>query len=72
MTTTTTANRIAANVRAEMGRRQITQTGLADVLNLSQTAVSRRLSGQVPFNVEELARIAAALNVDLSVLVDAA
>lgn len=66
--TRTAVERIAANVRAEMARQQITQVQLAGRLELSQAAISRRLSSRVPFNVEELARIAGVLEVPLSAL----
>jgi len=55
-------------VRAEMGRHRITQTQLAKNLGTSQMAVSRRLSGEVPFDVDELARVAEILGVPVTVL----
>jgi transcriptional regulator with XRE-family HTH domain len=66
--TETTAERIAANVRAEMARKGVTQQKLAVHLDWSQAAISRRLSARVAFNVDELARIAAFLAVPLSAL----
>lgn len=54
---------VAAEVRAEMGRQRVSQRRIAEVIGLSQQAVSRRLSGEVPFDVAELGRIAAELGV---------
>jgi transcriptional regulator with XRE-family HTH domain len=62
------AERVAANVRAELGRHRRTQTALAQHLGLSQTAVSRRLLGQVPFDVNEVHSLAAWLGVPVTVL----
>lgn len=65
----TAAQRTAANVRAEMARKRITQIKLAESVGWSQGAVSRRLSGRVPFNIEELARVAEILGVTVADLV---
>lgn len=68
--TNSITERIASNVRAEMSRSSHTQTSLADLIPLSQTALSRRLTGAIPFDVAELGEIANALGVPLSVLTD--
>jgi transcriptional regulator with XRE-family HTH domain len=52
------AEQVASNVRAELGRHRYTQTAVAQHLGLSQTAVSRRLLGQVPFDVNEIHSLA--------------
>lgn len=52
------ATNTGQNVRAEMARRSKSQTYVATLLGLSQTAVSRRLSGDVDFSASELAMIA--------------
>lgn len=57
--------RVADNIRAEMARRQITQTTLATQLGRTQQAISRRLSGQTPFTIEDAAAIADILGVPL-------
>ena len=57
-----------ANVRAEMARQGITQTVLAEKLGLSQTQVSARLRGRVPFDINEITAVADMLGVPLSVL----
>lgn len=66
----TTAQRTGANVRAEMARRGVKQAELAGALGMSQSMLSYRLSGQVVFNVDELARIAAVLEVPVATLLD--
>lgn len=60
--------RVAANVRAELARKGITQTDLAAELSKSQPWISRRLSGRVPFNVAELAAIASVLDIAVTEL----
>ena len=64
--------RVAANVRAELARKGITQTDLAAKLCKSQPFVSRRLSGRVPFDVADLAAIASVLDIQIADLVVAA
>lgn len=63
---------VAGEVRAWMGRRRVTQTQLAAGLHLSQAAVSRRLHGEISFNVEELAVVAEMLGVTVIDLLRAA
>lgn len=67
MHTTPTAA-TGANVRAEMARQGVTQADLAARLHVSQTQVSARLRGRVPFDVNELVLIAATLGVPLAAL----
>lgn len=55
---------VAANVRAEAARRSLRQQDLAASLGVSQETLSRRLTGRVPFDVDELVDVAAALGVD--------
>lgn len=52
------ATNTGQNVRAEMARRSKSQTYIASLLGLSQTAVSRRLGGDVEFSASELSVIA--------------
>lgn len=52
------AEAVGANVRAELARNGISQLVLAGHLHLSQTAVSRRLSGSKAFDVNELETVA--------------
>lgn len=62
------AERVGANVRAEMARQKTTQAALAERLAMKQQALSRRISGRTPFNVDELHRVAKALGVSTSAL----
>jgi predicted transcriptional regulator len=60
---------VAAVIRAEMARERIPQTRLADALDLSNAAVSRRLSGQTAFELDELPVVAQLLGVDVNTLI---
>lgn len=67
----TAAQQTGANVRAEMARAGMTQARLGKHLKLPQSAVSKRLRGEVAFDVDELAAVAAALDLDVNVLIQA-
>ena len=62
---------IAAEVRAAASRRGKTQADLAEILCLGRGAVSRRLNGHQEFSIDELYRLADALEVDASVFIRA-
>lgn len=64
-----TDQRVAGNVRAEMARRNYSQTSLAKKLGRTQQALSRRLCGQTAFSVTELDQIAEALGCSLNDLI---
>jgi transcriptional regulator with XRE-family HTH domain len=64
--TQTLPTHVAAEIRAEMARRRMTQRELGEILDLPQSSISKRLQGQTPFNVAELEKVAAALNVPVS------
>lgn len=49
-----------------MARQQTSQTALALLLGTSQAAVSRRLRGEVPFDVTELEAISAHFGVPVA------
>lgn len=53
----------AANVRAELARRNMSRAQLARLIDENDMWVSRRLSGTTAITVEDFVRIAAALNV---------
>lgn len=72
METKTPARRVGDEVRAALARRQISQTVLGQNLGLSQAAVSRRLLGEIPFDVDELTKIAALVDVPIETFVSAA
>jgi len=55
---TPNAESVAAEVRAALARRQITQTTLAEVTGRSQAYWSRRLSGRIPMSVDDLSVVA--------------
>ncbi|WP_373202627.1 helix-turn-helix transcriptional regulator [Mycobacterium marinum] len=60
---------VAANVRAELARKNKRQEHLADLLGFTRQAVSQRLLGRVDFRVAELQAIADYLEVPISALV---
>jgi transcriptional regulator with XRE-family HTH domain len=60
------AIRVGNNVRAELARRNESQGSLAERLNMTQQALSRRISGRQAFKVDELQRVADALEVPIS------
>lgn len=59
---------VGRNVRAEMIRHGKKQASIAAGLGLSQAAVSHRLNGRTPWDVNELAAIAGLLGVPLATL----
>lgn len=65
----TAGHRIASVVRRTMAEKGISQTVLAQALGSSQSAMSRRLLGRIPFSIDELERIANALDVQLAELI---
>lgn len=60
---------VAAEVRAALARKQMTQVSLAAHIDMSRGVLSDRLAARSPFAVDELYRIADALDVDLWSLV---
>lgn len=68
---TTPTHITGANVRAEMARKKISQTRLAEHLGISQTSVAARLNGRIAFDINELHTIAAYLDVPLTALLPA-
>lgn len=63
-----TREAVASAVREAMASRKISGRALADQLGMPQSVFSRRMTGEVPFTVDELAAVAAALDVRLDVL----
>jgi transcriptional regulator with XRE-family HTH domain len=53
---------VSAEVRAEMARQRLSQQALAGRLGEKQWWVSKRLTRSIPFTIEDLERIAAALD----------
>lgn len=66
--TTTYREAVASEVRALMGRRRISQTRLAKALGMSQSALSRRLTGVQPFDTDDLYKLAALFDVEVTAL----
>lgn len=66
METSRVDERLAGEMRAAMARHRISQATLADALSVSQAAVSRRLSGRVPFTVHDVEIFARVLQMPLS------
>lgn len=66
--TTGLSDIVAANVRAEMARRKISQRALADKIGISHASIYRRLRGELAFDVDELGAIADALGIDVRAL----
>lgn len=64
-----TSQRVAANVRAEIARHNRSGTNVANALGRSQHWMSRRLAGQVAFDMDELTEVADELGVPLSALI---
>ena len=48
---------VAEEVRALMGRHRVSQATIAEVLGVSRQAVSKRLTGETPFDVNEVAKL---------------
>lgn len=65
------AESLAEEVRAVMARKRRRGTELGSVLGLSQSAASRRMSGETPLSVDELLAIAEWLDVPFTDLIPA-
>ena len=62
-TTSTATDRVAANIRAEMARQRLSQSTVAGAVGMSPAAMSQRLTGKTPIDVNELVRLAAVLDI---------
>lgn len=56
---------VAGNVRAEMARARVSGRKLADTLGMTNQSLAQRISGQIPFDVDLLARVAAVLDLPI-------
>jgi transcriptional regulator with XRE-family HTH domain len=63
---TETSINVAANLRAEIARRQMRQADLAAIWNVSEMAVSRRVNGAVPLSANQTAAAAEWLGLDVA------
>ena len=61
---------IAGEIRAELGRQNLTYTALAAATGITPSTLSRRLIGTKPFLLEELQSIARFLGIKLSDLTE--
>ena len=61
---------IAGEIRAELGRQNLTYSALAAAIGMSPSTLSRRLVGIKPFDIEELQSIAQFLGIKLSDLTE--
>jgi transcriptional regulator with XRE-family HTH domain len=64
------AQRVGLEIKVRMTRAGLKQADLAAVLGLSRAAVSRRLNGEIPFDVAELDLVAELLGTTSSALVE--
>lgn len=60
------ADRVAGEVRAELARQRKSASDLAAALGITPHTAGRRLSGETPFDVVELARVATWLGVAMA------
>lgn len=58
--------RIAAEIRAELAERRMTQREVAALIGMSQPVLQLRLVGKRPFRAEELAKLAEVLDVPVA------
>lgn len=61
---------VASITRSKLAQARIRQSVVADALDISQQAVSRRLSGHVPFSAHELLVVADLLGISPGALLD--
>lgn len=61
----TLADSVAAEVRAQLARRQLTGSALAAAIGKSEMYVSRRLRSDVPFDLVDIEQVAGFLGVDV-------
>lgn len=60
------SERVAGEVRAEMARQRRTQGDIAAALGWSQQFLSRRLTGDQPFALDEIEALASELGVPIT------
>lgn len=69
---TSLAEHVRGQIKAELARRDLTNTQLAARLGVSDMWVSRRLAGTVPIAVAELEQIADAIGIPVGVFLERA
>ena len=60
--------RFAGEVKALMGRHDVTQLRLAEYLGIGQPELSKRLKGRTPFKIDEILAIADGFGVSVGTL----
>lgn len=65
---TTMNERVAEEIRVLLARRQITATELARKAGMTQRSISRRITGEKTIDVDDLERIARALDIPVTAL----
>ncbi len=60
---------VAAEIRAVMARKRVTQRGLAALIDMPVELLHRRLAGKTEISVNDLAAIAAAIGVPVAELI---
>lgn len=63
-------NYIASEIRAELGRRNLSQHHLARGIGWTDQKLGRRLNGQVPWSIQDVELIASILDVPRSQFLD--
>ena len=66
------AEMVGSRVRGLLAERKLSQSAMAEHLGISKAAMSRRIAGEIPFNVAELGSLAALLGVPTSRFIEAA
>lgn len=70
MTDTTLSGRVAANLRAELSRRSISQEKFADMAGISRSSLNQRLTGRTVLDLAELEQYADLLGIEPSKLLN--
>lgn len=65
------SEKISSEVRAELARQRLSQAEVATAMGRSQAYLSRRLSGETPFDVDDLDRLTEILGVPVTALLGA-
>jgi transcriptional regulator with XRE-family HTH domain len=61
----TPSNIISAKIRGAMGEAMVSQINLGKRVGMGQSVISERLRGQTPWRIDEIVRVAQALEVPL-------
>jgi transcriptional regulator with XRE-family HTH domain len=59
------SDHVAGVVRAELARRRMSGSQAAERLGWTQPYISRRLTGRIPFDIEDLAQLSGLLGVEI-------